>query len=77
MVQAKFTVSLMKGCAFSDLAEMFVIVKTLSAECLVAGLTLASQSLSVLLLLMVDKASMVKGLESTSFHVAMESKVGC
>ena len=37
----------MKGCAFSDhLAETFMIVKTLSAECLVAGLTLASQILS-------------------------------
>ena len=60
------------------MAETFVIVKTLSAECLVAGLmTLASQRLSMLLPLMVDKASMVNGLESTSFHVAMESKDGC
>ena len=59
------------------MAETFVIVKTLSVECLETGLTLASQGLFVLLPLMVDKVSMVNGLESTSFHVAMESKDGC
>ena len=59
------------------MAEMVMIVKALMAEGLMAELTLASQRWTVLLPLMVDKAGMVYGSETTSLHIAVRRKVRC